>query len=605
MKTNKNIEDSVTWNHQVQNVLNLLLLISLEDVPLERLLERCLDIILYAPFLALLHKGGIFIFEAEKNTLLLKATLNLPVALRRMCASVPLGGCLCGRAAASRKIQYVNSSDNGHDPCHNELSPHSRYAVPILSNGSLLGVFSVCLPEGHHQSKNEIMFMQTTSDALAGIIKHKKVKKELKKYSNEITQLAASTGMLNTISSTDDIYESICDIAVRNFDIDMTWIGLMENGGYKIKPVAQRGFEEGCLSCVDITWHDSTSGSIPSGMAVKNRGPCVMNNIDTNHACIAWRDDALRKGYMSTLAIPLISSESKIFGVFNFFSSNPTFFTETTERLFVIFVNQAVSAIENRKHSEELEESKLQLKMANEAKSDFLATVSHEMRTPLNEIIGLSEVLRDRLPGELNTKQKEYLQHILYSSEQLMSLINNLPDLLRADTGRMELKLSEFYLKKILEESLAIFKEKAIKHRLNLGLEVEKGIEKIIADATKIKQIMYYLLGNTLKFTPEGGMISVHARKWNRDLGLGADLIEISVENTGKCIPDMDQKSHRQPSQQLNSTLAKKNKGTGLGLSICKRFVELHGGRIWKECETKKGNKFKFVLPVLNISHHG
>jgi len=603
MKTNKHIEDGVTWNYQVQNVLNLLLLISLEDVPLERLLERCLDIILYAPSLALLHKGGIFLFEAEKDTLLLKATLNLPVALRQMCARVPLGRCLCGRAAASRKIQYIDSPDDRRYICHDELSPHARYAVPILSNGTLLGVFVVYLPEGHHQSKNEIVFMQTTSDALAGIINRSNVKKELKKYSEEIMQLAASSSMLSTLSSREDIYESICNIAVTNFDIDMTWVGLLENGGYKIKPVAQRGFEEDRLSCIEITCDDSTSGSIPSKMAVKNRGPCAINNIDTNPACIAWRDDALERGYRSTLAIPLINSESKIFGVFNFFSRKPTFFTEMTERLFAVFVNQAVSTIENRKFTEGLEEAKLQAKMANETKSDFLATMSHEMRSPLNAIIGLSEVLHNGLPGD--TKEKEYLKQILDASEQLMSLINNLPDLSRTDTGRMELKLSEFHLKDILEESLAIFKEKAMKHKLNLSLEVEKGIEKIIADSTKIKQIMYYLLGNTLKFTPDGGMISVYARKWTRDLGLGADLIEIGVESTCVGIPENDQKRQFQPFRQLSSTLTKKHKGTGIGLSICKRFVELHGGRIWKECDTEKGSKFKFVLPVLNMSQRG
>ena len=289
MKTNKNAEDGVTWNYQVHNVLNLLLHISLEDVSLERLLERCLDIILYAPFLALLHKGGIFLFEAGTDTLLLKAALNLPVALQRMCAKVPLGRCLCGRAASSRTIQYIGSRDNGHNPCHDELSHHALYAVPILSNGTLLGVFMAYLPEGHHQKKEEVVFLQTTSDALAGIIKRKEVKKELKRHSNEIAQLVSSSGMLGTISSTEDIYEAICNIAVSNFDIDMTWIGLLVNGGHKIRPVAQCGFEEGCLPSVEITRDDSPSESIPSQLAVKNRGPCAVNNIDTNPSCIAWK----------------------------------------------------------------------------------------------------------------------------------------------------------------------------------------------------------------------------------------------------------------------------------------------------------------------------
>jgi signal transduction histidine kinase len=119
-----------------------------------------------------------------------------------------------------------------------------------------------------------------------------------------------------------------------------------------------------------------------------------------------------------------------------------------------------------------------------------------------------------------------------------------------------------------------------------------------------IKQIMYYLLGSAVKFTPEGGTISVRARRGLRDLGFGADFTEISIENTGIGILEKDQKKLFQSFQLLNSAPTKKHKGTGLGLSICKRLIELHGGRIWTESNTGKGSKFKFVLPVLVEKQH-
>jgi signal transduction histidine kinase len=528
----------------------------------------------------------------------------MPISLQGICARVPLGRCLCGKAAASREIQFTDSLDDRHDSHYDGLTPHGLYAVPISSNGTLLGVLGLYLHEGHQQVKEEIVFLQTVADILAGIIERKEIEEELKKYSRELMQLAESSNLISAISPTEDIYESICNIAVRNFDIKMAWIGLVENDSYDIKPIAHSGFEDGYLSCIKITQDDSPAGLGPTVMAIKTRGPHAMNNIDTDPACSAWRDSALKRGYSSSLAIPLINSEAKVFGVLNLYSGKPGFFTKKTERLFITFVNHAVSAIENRLLAEKLEDKRLQAETATKAKSDFLANMTHEMRTPLNAIIGFSEVIHNGLSGEINAKQKEYLKYVLDASAQLLSLINNLLDLSKTEVGEMELELSEVYLREIFEVSFAMFNEKFMKRKLNFSLEIEEGIDKIIADATKIKQVLYYLLGNAVKFTPEGGMVSVHARKWSGDLGFGADLIEISVEDTGIGISEKDQKKLFQPFQQVDSGLTKKHKGTGLGLSICKRLVELHGGRIWTESETEKGSKFKFVLPVIVEKQH-
>ncbi len=615
-------EEKIKKNYQIQNILNSLLHISLEDVSLEKQLERCLDVILSAPFLTLLPKGGIFLVEDETDTLLLKANHHLPVPLQGMCAKVPFGRCLCGRAAASREIQFAACLEDRHDNRYEGLTPNGHYTVPILSRGKALGVFVLYLHEGHQQKKEEILFLQTVADTLAGIIERKEVEEELGRYTKELMELAESSNVIGAIAPTEGIYEAICNIAVRNFDIKMAWIGLLEDGSYEIKPIAQSGFEEGYLSGIKITWDDSPAG-MGQAMAVNTLVPHAMHNIDTDPAYAPWRANALKRGYKSSLAIPLIDSEAKVFGVLNLYSSEPRFFTKKTERLFVTFANHAVSAIENRlliegleekikKRTTELEEARLLADAASKAKSDFLDNMSHEMRTPLNAIIGFSEVIHDGLSGEINTKQKEYLKYILDASEQLLSLINDLLDLSKIEAGKMELELSGFPLGEILEVSLAMFKEKAMKHKLDLSLEVEEGIENIIADAAKIKQIMFNLLGNAVKFTPEGGSVHVRARRAS-NVGAGLvpapkeerqpqglplrNFIEISVQDTGIGVSEKDRKKLFQPFQQLNSVQTKKHKGTGLGLSICKRLIELHGGNIWIESEAGKGSSFKFVIP--------
>jgi PAS domain S-box-containing protein len=602
-------EDEIRKSYQLQNVINSLLHISLEDVPLEKQLEQCLDIILYAPFVRLMPKGGIFLVQGDSNVLVLMANRGLPVPLVGICARVPFGKCLCGRAAESRKIQFADCVDDRHDNRYDGLTPHGHYNVPILSKGKVLGVFVLYLQEGHQQKEEEIIFLQIVADTLAGIIQHKEAEDALRRYAKELMQLAESSNLIGAIAPTEDIYEAVCIIAVRNFNIKMAWIGLTEDSSYDVKCIAHSGFEESYLSNIKVTWDDSPTGMGPSGMAIKTRVPQVIHYMDTDPAYAPWRDEALKRGYKSSLAVPFLNSEAKVLCVLNLYSGEPGFFTKKTERLFITFSNHAVSAIENRLLIEGLEESikertkeiniaKELADAASKAKSDFLNNMSHEMRPPLNAIIGFSEVIHDGLSGEINTKQKEYLKYILDASEQLLSLINDLLDLSKIEAGKMELELSGFHLGEILEVNLAMFKEKAIKHKLDLSLEVEEGIENIIADAAKIKQIMFNLLGNAVKFTPEGGSVTVKARRVKSSELADHDFIEISVQDTGIGVSEKDQKKLFQPFQQLNSVQSKKHKGTGLGLSICKRLIELHGGNIWIESEAGKGSSFKFVIPA-------
>ena len=234
---------------------------------------------------------------------------------------------------------------------------------------------------------------------------------------------------------------------------------------------------------------------------------------------------------------------------------------------------------------------------ANQAKSEFLANMSHELRTPLNHIIGFTELVVDRNFGELNPKQDEFLNDVLQSGRHLLALINEILDLSKVEAGKMELILSPVFLRPLVENSIIMMKEKALKHRLKLMTEIPEQPEFFQADERKLKQILYNLLSNAVKFTPQGGTIRVRVAQENgvssRDKGL-----RFSVIDSGIGLEPGDLERIFQPFEQADNSAGRKFQGTGLGLALTRKMVELHGGKIWVASEGEgKGSAFHFVLP--------
>jgi signal transduction histidine kinase/DNA-binding response OmpR family regulator/CHASE3 domain sensor protein len=248
-----------------------------------------------------------------------------------------------------------------------------------------------------------------------------------------------------------------------------------------------------------------------------------------------------------------------------------------------------------RERSSEISQKNLQLEEANRTKSEFLANMSHELRTPLNAIIGFSEALKDGLMGEVAGNQREYIEDIYNSGEHLLSLINDILDLAKVESGKMTLDLEPVSVNAVLQNSLSMVKEKSLNHRLKLTLEADAGMPDIVADIRKLKQIVYNLLSNAVKFTPDGGTITLGARRID-------GMLEIAISDTGIGISTENQAKLFQPFIQIDSTLSRQYQGTGLGLVMVKRLAELHGGSVGLESEVGKGSRFWMRIPWRNAA---
>ena len=245
----------------------------------------------------------------------------------------------------------------------------------------------------------------------------------------------------------------------------------------------------------------------------------------------------------------------------------------------------------------ELSQKGSQLEVASRHKSEFLANMSHELRTPLNAIIGFSQVLRQRLFGEINAKQEEYLDDILASGNHLLDLINDVLDLSKVEAGQVELEVATFSLREALERGVVMVRERATKNGVRLSLELGADVDLVDGDERRVRQVVFNLLSNAVKFTPRGGSVLVASAREDGE-------VLVSVTDTGPGIAADDQERIFEEFQQTDVGV-RQREGTGLGLALSKRLVELHRGRIWVESRSGHGSRFVFTLPIEKAGRNG
>jgi len=444
-------------------------------------------------------------------------------------------------------------------------------------------------------SDGQIALLQTFADQAVIAIENVRLFKELEARTGELTQsvekLTALGEVSRAVSSTLDV-ETVLDTIVSRAS---QLAGAAGCSIFEYDAAAQQ-FELRATHNDDTEFVEALravplrKGEGLMGRAAEMREPIQIPDITQPGAYeSSVRDTLIRFGYRALLAVPLLR-EDQIIGSLSFNRKAPGDFPPEVIDVLKTFATQSALAIQNARLFREIADKSAQLEAASRHKSEFLANMSHELRTPLNAIIGFSEVLTERMFGELNEKQDEYLKDIHASGQHLLSLINDILDLSKIEAGRMELERSDFDLPNALENALILVRERASRRGIRLGSTVEERLGVISGDERKVKQVLLNLLSNALKFTPEGGQINVRAV-------LNNDVAEVSVTDTGVGIAPEDQEAVFEEFQQVGGA-EKKAEGTGLGLALSRKFIELHGGRIWVKSQVGVGSTFTFTLPV-------
>jgi len=470
-------------------------------------------------------------------------------------------------------------------------------AVALRQQGELIGGLYARRTDVRPFTPAQIKLLETFADQAVIALENVRLFQELEARTRELAQsvgeLRALGAVSQAVSSTLDLEAVLATIVSHAVQLSGTDCGVIyefdeTKQGFHLR--ANHRMEAAVVEMLRAAPIHLGEGA--TGRAATMRAPVQVSDISNEREFTGARARPLliRLGYRSALSVPLLR-EQQIMGALTVWRRQSGEFKPEVVNLLQTFATQSALAIQNARLFREIEDKSRQIEAANQHKSEFLANMSHELRTPLNAIIGFSEVLGEKLFGELNEKQAEYTDDILTSGRHLLSLINEILDLSKVEAGRMELELATFDLPLAIDNARTFVRERATKHGIILDVAVDERLGDIVGDERKIKQILLNLLSNAVKFTPEGGRIGIEARQVDGS-------VEIWVSDTGIGIAPEDQPKIFEEFRQVGSDYAHKSEGTGLGLTLAKKFVELHGGRIWVESEIGKGSKFTFTLPI-------
>ena len=468
-------------------------------------------------------------------------------------------------------------------------------AVPLLREDAVTGVINLRRLEVRPFAARQIALVQTFADQAVIAIENARLFAELQARTAELTrsveQLTALGEVGRAVSSTLDLETVLTTIVSRAVQLSGLDGGVVFEYDEAAEAFVHRAAtERGGRLAEARRGTRVRKGEGVVGQTAVTHEPAQVPDISVPGLYASpLRDNLIESGIRAVLAVPMLR-DARLIGCLVVSRNRAGEFPADTIDLLRTFATQSALAIQNARLFREIEVKSRELAAVSQHKSEFLASMSHELRTPLNSIIGFSEVMLERMVGDLTGKQEEYLNDILTSGRHLLSLINDILDLAKIEAGKMELELSDFDLPAAIDNALTLMRERATRRGQTLQRAIDPRLGVIRGDERKVKQVLLNLLSNAVKFTPEGGRIQVRA-------GLADGMVEIAVTDTGIGIAPDDQAVVFEEFRQVGSTDTKAQ-GTGLGLALCRKFVELHGGRIGVASEVGVGSTFTFTVPL-------
>jgi signal transduction histidine kinase/DNA-binding response OmpR family regulator len=503
---------------------------------------------------------------------------------------------LVGRVTLDRTPQQIRDVLADPDYAQFELQRLGGYrtiaGAPMLIDDEVVGSITVWRTEVAPFDEAELALLLSFAAQAALALRHTDLYAALEsrteQLAHSVDQLKALAQIGEAISSSldpDEVLTMIVTQAVQLTGTDGGSIMEYDDEARAFRVLAAYGTEPDVVETlrratldIDRTW---------VGLAARTRELHQIRDLDDvdldPHLKILH--DA---GWRSLVVAPLVRPD-RVVGALVVRRKVPGDFTADACELLETFASQSAIALMNARLYRELERQSLALAQASRHKSEFLASMSHELRTPLNAVIGFSDVLLDRIFGELNERQEDYLGDIRSAGRHLLALLNDILDLSKIEAGRMELDLAAFDLEPVLDASIALVRERAAQHGIELSLDCDPDLGAVEGDELRIKQVLLNLLSNAVKFTPDGGSIVVTARP------SGAD-VAVSVRDTGIGIDAADQEQIFDSFGQSGGS-ASKAEGTGLGLTLSRRIVRLHGGELTVRSVLGGGSTFTFTLP--------
>jgi len=495
-------------------------------------------------------------------------------------------------------LHIPDVSQQNDFPIVNVSGSRTFLIVPLSQHGEIIGTLSARRLEVRPFTPAQIKLLETFADQAVIAIENVRLLQELQRRTQDLVR---SVGELKALGEVGQAVSSTLDLETVLTRIVSHAVQLSGADGGAIYEYDEQS-EEFLLRATDhmeeelihaLRANPPRLGDGVVGRAALSREPIQIADI-ADSAADAPRMRVLlaRFGFRASLAVPLLREDRIIGGLVVRRKSAGEFRPEVIE-LLKTFATQSALAIQNARLFREIEDKGRQIEAANRHKSEFLANMSHELRTPLNAIIGFSEVLLDPTMEVSDEERLQFLTDVLSSGKHLLSLINEILDLAKVEAGKMELQIEPALLQDVVEAVSNTMRPLAVKKSIDLRAECDESLGLIPMDGARIKQVLLNLVGNAVKFTPERGKVRVRANAEN-----GA--VQIEVSDTGPGIAPEDQERIFLEFQQVGRDAARPQ-GTGLGLALAKKFVEMHGGKIWVKSEVGKGSSFTFTLPLHEV----